>query len=532
MHSDSWTPHRRQWLQWAGSAAATLASPCSFAQSLPSTSWPVTEQLFGLGVASGDPAPDGMVLWTRLMPSPQRPLLGPTPVRWELAHDAQFRQIVQSGETMAEPGWGHSVHVEVRGLPPVRWYHYRFLADGEASTVGRTCTAPAPNSRPAQLRLVFASCQRWEHGFYTAWQHALRDDPELVLFLGDYIYEYATPPSLDGLARTQPLPYPRTLQDYRDRYALHKSDAHLQAMHAHCPWIVTWDDHEVENDYAGHEGVGDHEAFLRKRLAAWQAFYENMPLRASTLSRGISAPQIYRRLPWGQLADLLVLDARQYRTIQACRSAGKKNNGSVVPADCAELAAAARSFLGQEQERWLSDRFKDNSAARNPDLRWNVLCQQTLFAPRHYPNGHQATDSWDGYPAARSRLLQALQQYAPRNTVLLGGDIHQNYVCRIHAPDASGAVSNDTPVLASEFCGTSITSHAGTTQAKVDAIVRRNPQVLFARCEERGYGLCNITPQQWTTRLQALNDPLDARSGIHTQASFAVVDREPGPVQL
>ncbi|MGE8319760.1 MAG: alkaline phosphatase D family protein [Comamonas sp.] len=532
MHADLWNLRRRQWLQWTGGAAALLAARGSLDQPLPANPWPVTEQLFGLGVASGDPAPDGMVLWTRLMPGPRRPLLGPQPVRWELADDAQFRRIVQSGETVAEPGWGHSVHVEVHGLPPGRWYHYRFLADGETSAVGRTCTAPAPGSRPERLRLVFASCQRWEHGYYTAWQHALREDPELVLFLGDYIYEYATPPKPDGLARTQPLPYPHTLQDYRDRYALHKSDAHLQAMHAHCPWIVTWDDHEVENDYAGEAGVGHGEAFLRKRLAAWQAFYENMPLRASTLARGLAAPQVYRRQPWGQLADLLVLDARQYRDIQACRSAGEKSNGSVLPADCADLARDTRSFLGLEQERWLHECFHNNSTSRNPDLRWNVICQQTLFAPRRFANGKQSTDSWDGYPAARSRLLQALQQAAPRNTVLLGGDIHQNYVCRVHAPDASGQIGNDTPVLASEFCGTSITSRSGTTQARVDAIVRHNPQVLFARCEERGYGLCDITPQQWTTHLRALDDPLNPHSGIHTQASFAVADRQAGPVRL
>ena len=513
---------RRQWVQRAALAAAATA--------LPRWAWlqptPLAANPFALGVASGDPAPDGMVLWTRLLPSPGEPLPAQT-VHWELAHDEGFARIVQKGQATAAPERGHSVHVEVRGLEPGRWYHYRFMLGQATSATGRTCTAPALHALPGRLRVAFASCQRWEHGHYAAWRHVCNDQPDLVLFLGDYIYEYATPKNTEGLARTHTLRYATTLADYRDRYALHKSDPALQAAHAACPWAVTWDDHEVQNDYAGGTNAqADAAAFLTQRAAAWQAFYENMPLRATALAGAqFDRLQVYRRLPWGRLAQLHLLDDRQHRALQACRKPGATNAGSVRPADCAELADPTRSLLGPAQEQWLDAGLAAD--AKNDHTRWSVLAQQTLFSPRRYPSGQVATDGWDGYPAARERLLQSVQRHSPRNTVLLGGDIHQNYVCNVHAPGAGG----DRPVLASEFCGTSISSRAGTTQDKVDAIARHNPHVLLARCEERGYGLADITPEQWTTTLRAVDNPLDPHSSAHTLARFVVQDRKPGPVR-
>jgi len=249
-----------------------------------------------------------------------------------------------------------------------------------------------------------------------------------------------------------------------------------------------------------------------------------MPLRAAALNApAFQGLQIYRRLAWGQLARLHVLDARQYRDRQACRPQGSGSAGAVLPASCAELADPRRSLLGWQQEAWLQAGLAQD--ARTRAARWSVLAQQTLFAPRHYPSGLQSTDSWDGYPAARGRLLQALAQQPPRNTVLLGGDIHQNYVCNVLAqPDGGGA-----PILASEFCGTSISSRSGTTQSRLDAIRQHNPHVLLARCEERGYGLSDITPTQWTTELRAVRDPLDAGSDAYTLARFVVEDGRPGP---
>ena len=519
---------RRTFLQQA-TVAATAAS-------LPRWSWSQPPALgttpFVLGVASGDPTPDGVVLWTRLLFSePGHALMAHT-VRWEVAHDERFARIVQKGEATALPALGHSVHVELRGLAPDRWYHYRFMLGGAASTTARTRTAPAPGDMPAALRVAFASCQRWEHGHYAAWRHLAADQPDLVLFLGDYIYEYATPRDTAGLARTHTLRLATNLADFRDRYALHKSDSALQAAHATCPWSVTWDDHEVQNDYAADSGRDSGpdagELFLAMRGAAWQAFYENMPLRATSLLRSATSDpwhqlQIYRRLRWGRLAHIHLLDSRQYRSWQACRAAGSGSAGAVRPAQCADLAAPNRTLLGAVQERWLDAGLAADAGVQDT-TRWSVLAQQTLFSPRHYPSGVVSTDSWDGYPAARARLLQAVAGHAPRNTVLLGGDIHQNYVCRVHAP------GEDAPVVASEFCGTSISSRSGTTQDKVDAVVRQNPHVLLARCDLRGYGLADITPARWTTTLRVVTAPLRADSAVTTLARFVVEDKRPGPL--
>ncbi|HRG04568.1 MAG TPA: alkaline phosphatase D family protein, partial [Acidovorax defluvii] len=311
---------RRAFLQRAALVAA--------AGTLPRWAWsnhPLQHDPFALGVASGDPTPDGVVLWTRLLPTQHGDLSDPFTVRWELADDPAFRRIVQRGQATALPALGHSVHVELTGLAPARWYHYRFMLGDAISATGRTRTAPAADAMDAHLRIAFASCQRWEHGHYAAWRHLCADQPDLVLFLGDYIYEYASPPATTGLARVHALRHASTLADFRDRYALHKSDPALQAAHAACPWAVTWDDHEVQNDYAGAQGKGsqgDPVAFLALRSAAWQAFYENMPLRAaSLLAPDFGALQVYRRLRWGRLAQVHLLDTRQHRQWQACRPA-------------------------------------------------------------------------------------------------------------------------------------------------------------------------------------------------------------------
>lgn len=516
---------RRAFLRKAILAAA--------ATQLPRWAWSNAPALqsnpFALGVASGDPTPDGVVLWTRLVLADPALMQATHTVRWEVAHDARFAQIVQKGEASAQPALGHSVHVELRGLAPGHWYHYRFMLGDAISATGRTRTAPAPGDLPATLRIGFASCQRWEHGHYAAWHHLVADQPDLVLFLGDYIYEYATPKNTTDLTRTHNLRHATTLADFRDRYALHKSDPALQAAHAACPWAVTWDDHEVQNDYASGTGKGDDGSFLTLRGAAWQAFYENMPLRAASLNGPASgtrwdALQVYRRLRWGRLAHIHLLDSRQYRTWQACRTPQSTSAGAVRAADCADLASPARTLLGAMQEQWLDTGLAADAHTKDT-THWSVLAQQTLFSPRHYPSGVTSADSWDGYPAARARLLQAVAQHAPRNTVLLGGDIHQNYVCRVHAnPDRP-----ESPVVASEFCGTSISSRSGTTQDKVDAIARHNPHVLLARCDQRGYGLADITPTRWTTTLRVLDDPLRADSAATTLARFVVEDGRPGP---
>ncbi|GKS82499.1 alkaline phosphatase D family protein [Acidovorax sp. SUPP1855] len=516
----AWAAGVAAWPRWAAAGTAALR-----------------HDPFTLGVASGDPSTEGMVLWTRLVPAEPGAWNRPIAVRWEVAHDDAFRRIVQRGTATALPEFAHSVHVELQGLAPGRWYHYRFLQGDAVSATGRTRTAPAAGDVAPGLRIAFASCQRWEHGHYAAWADMCRQSPDLVLFLGDYIYEYASPKDPAGLARVHGLRLAHTLADYRDRYALHKSDPSLQAAHALCPWATTWDDHEVQNDYAGIHGRGDDADFLAMRTAAWQAFYEHTPLRTASLAAsGFGALQVYRALPWGRMATIHLLDARQFRDRQACRAEGSSGAGAVRPGDCAELQAPGRSFLGAAQERWLDAGLAADArgggvgSAIGDGTRWSVIAQQTLFSPRHYPSGVQSTDSWDGYPAARQRLLQSVARHAPRNTVLLGGDIHQNYVCNVMAP-AESPGSPTARVLASEFCGTSISSRSGTTQDKVDAIARHNPHVLLARCDLRGWGLAEVTPRRWTTTLRTVDDPLRADSGASTLARFVVEDGRPGPVR-
>ena len=525
------TPSRRQFLIASSLASAVGALPA----------WARAGELlahnpFTLGVASGDSQPDNILIWTRLtapldyLGSDIAPDLPPQTVHWQVAHDEQFRQPVAQGQTRTTAAQGHALHVQVHGLNPDRWYFYRFRCGNAFSATGRSRTAPAAGAAVQKLRMAVASCQRWEHGFYTAWADAAQAAPDLVLFLGDYIYEYAQPAKPEALARPQPLRTAQTLQDYRDRYALHKSDAHLQAAHAACNWSVIWDDHEVENDYAAQYGRGDSAHFLERRTAAWQAFYENMPLRSGVLQPGFQGMHLYRSLQWGNLARLHLLDGRQYRDLQACRPESKASTGTVNPADCPALQDPARSFLGWEQERWLARQLQADGRKAADATRWSTLVQTTLFAARNFSNGRQSTDSWDGYPQARQRLVQQINEIRPRNSVLLGGDIHQNYVCAI-AAQADRAPDTSNPVIASEFCGTSISSRSGTTQDKVDAIAAHNPQVLFARSEERGYSLIELTPKAMTTTLRAVTNPLQADSSIYTLARFVVEDRKPGPVK-
>lgn len=526
------TPDRRRFLMASSLATAVGALP-NWARATES----LTHNPFTLGVASGDPEPDNILIWTRLtaplsyLGTSDVPDLAAQTVHWEVAHDAQFRRPVAQGQTQARAEWGHAVHVQVNGLSPDRWYFYRFRCGDAFSTTARCRTAPMAGADVRQLRLAVASCQRWEHGFYSAWADAAQAAPDLVLFLGDYIYEYAQPTKPDGLARPQPLRTAQTLQDYRDRYALHKSDAHLQAAHAVCNWSVIWDDHEVENDYAAQYGRGDSAHFLARRMAAWQAFYENMPLRVGALQRSFQGLALYRSLQWGKLARLHLLDGRQYRDLQACRTPGKASTGTIDIEACTTLQDPARSFLGRDQERWLGQQLLADGQNAVSTPRWTALVQPTLLSPRRFHNGKQSTDSWDGYPLARQRLVRQISETRPRNTVVLGGDIHQNYVCAIPA-QADQAPDRANPVIASEFCGTSISSHSGTTQARVDAIMTHNPQVIYARSEERGYSLVAITPEAMTTELRAVSDPLKADSSLYTLARFRVEDRRPCPVKI
>jgi alkaline phosphatase D len=500
-------------------ALLKLALATAAAGSLSSCSWSrirIDGNPFTLGVASGSPTHDSVVLWTRLLGAlPDAPIA----VRWEVADDERFSKIVARGEQQARPELAHSVHVEVAGLEPDRWYFYRFMLGDAVSTVGRTRTMPAPGAAASRLRLAYASCQRWEHGYFSAYKHMVRENLDVVLFLGDYIYEY---PAAANAVRIPPGGWVTTLDDYRERYALHRGEPEVQAMHAACPWITTWDDHEVQNDYVGlvpgNSGppVAD---FAKRRAAAYQAYYEHMPLRASVLTRAVEGlrsgaeTRIYTQQRFGTLANIVMLDGRQYRDDHVCNPGGTLGSATLDPQTCAAWEDPKRSMLGAAQEQWLGGVFAQRGAT------WTILGQQTLFAQRDFKPGAGRmlwNDGWDGYTAARRRLTESLLRNGTPNPVFLGGDVHENWVGHVkldyQRPDSAAA--------AVEFCGTSITSRA----FKYDAapVLAENPHFVFADNQRKGYGVVEFTPQRLTTTLRVVDDVTKPDTRIETLASFAV----------
>ncbi len=522
---------RRRLLELATAATAPLWQPRS-AWSQGKLLSGFTENLFKLGVASGSPTHDGLVLWTRLV---SFDLLGqsvlsalPVAVQWELAHDEGFVRMAQRGQAQALPELAHSVHVELQGLDPDRWYFYRFIAGGVASPVGRTRTFPAPGMQASMLRLAYASCQKWEDGYFSAYTHMLRENLDVVLFLGDYLYE--TPGTTSRIRRPNPTPsggWLLTLDDYRARYALYKAEPELQAMHAACPWLMTWDDHEVQNDYAGltpghsgksSSGVTD---FAARRAAAYQAYYEHMPLRASVLTqapKGLSAGaemRLYSHVSFGNLANITMLDSRQYRSPQACTPDGKLGSGALDPRTCPSWSDPTRSLLGSVQEQWLERKLQAAGTAI-----WNIMGQQTLFGQRDFRPGPEQffwNDGWDGYAPARQRLTHSLQHYHVPNPVFLGGDVHENWVGHVKA-DYNNPNSESLGV---EFCGTSITSRSsGST--KTAAWLAENPHFVFANTERKGYGVVEFTPKRLTTTLRVVDQVTEHNSQIETLEKFEV----------
>jgi alkaline phosphatase D len=477
---------------------------------------------FSLGVASGSPLPDSVILWTRILADPLNAAsTAPVAVsvRWEVAEDEGFRRIAAKGTASALPALAHSVHVDVTGLAPGRWYWYRFMLGDAVSPVGRTRTAPAPDAMPAMLKLAVASCQHWEFGSYGAHRQIAAAAPDLVAFLGDYIYEWG-PYRLQHPSKAVRTDESFTLAEYRARYAQYKSDPDLQAAHQAAPWIVTWDDHEVENDYANDRDLRQAPDFLARRGAAYQAFYEHMPLRLPP-QRDYAKFRIFQRYDWGRLARFHVLDDRQHRARHACEPAT-----SVRRRDCAELRDPGRTMLGAEQEAWLTAGLGSSGS------RWNIIAQQTLMAQSTQTkiiapdDGRFWMDGWDGYPMARQRLFDTLAKSRAANPLVLSGDVHTFYAAELRS-DFYRPVSAANPILATEFCGTSVTS-SSRPQARTLEYIDMNPHIKYGRSDKRGFMLMEVTPAKTTTNFVALDDVRDARSGIATVASFVVNAGQPG----
>jgi len=480
---------------------------------------------FSLGVASGYPQPAGFTLWTRLAPLPEVPGGGMAPeivpVTWEVAHDEVFRDVVASGTAYATPQWAHSVHIEVSGLQANRQYWYRFAAGGARTQPARARTLPTLQSRPTRLRFALASCQHYEQGYFNAYQYITTDEPDLVFHVGDYIYESSWGREL---VRRHNIPEPVTLEDYRIRYAQYKTDPDLQAAHAACPWLATWDDHEVENDYAGDrsENLDAPEWFLARRAAAYKAWYEHMPAPRSMVPLGPYA-RIYTRASFGNLASFFVLDDRQYRSPQACPRPGRGGSNTVDVAACADLADPKRTMLGAAQEQWLEAQLAGSRA------RWNFIVQQTpmaQFDQKPGPGRAAWTDGWDGYPAARKKLLDFVASKKIANPVVLGGDVHSFNVNHLKLDFDDPA----SPIVASEIIGTSITAQAWP-QERLAPLLADNPHMTFSDGRYRGYARFDLSRERLSADLRAMESVQRRDAACNTLASFAVEDGRPGAVK-
>ncbi len=483
---------------------------------------------FTMGVASGDPDASSVVLWTKLAPKPTDPDGGMKPenvkVTWELAEDEGFKKEVKTGTSVATPQLGHSVHVEVEGLKPDRWYWYRFRAGDAVSMIGRTRTLPASDASPDKLKFSFVSCQHFEQGFFTGYEHMAKDDLDLVFHLGDYIYEYPNnPKSTYKLVRTHSGPKGQkiqTLDEYRERHVQYRLDPNLHAMHAKCPWFVTWDDHEFDNNYANDisekKGI-DPAKFLVQRAAAYQAYYEMMPLRKACMPKGPDM-KIYRKASFGRLAEFLILDTRQYRTDQP--------NGDGLKPLNEEAMKPSNTLLGKEQRGWLMKSLLSSQSE------WNVLAQQVMMGlaqlgkVKDTDEPTYSMDQWPGAAQERIDLMKFMQDRKIPNPVVLTGDIHSNWVNDLHVDDRKP----ETPVVATEFVGTSISSGGkGIAVPKgLDELLKANPFIKFHN-RERGYVRCVVTPEKWTSEYIVVEDVTKEKdSKVLTRETFVVEAGKPG----
>jgi alkaline phosphatase D len=497
-----------------GGCAAALAAPALLvARAAPR----FAADPFTLGVASGYPTPDGIVLWTRLASDPLNG--GGMPdavvdVDWEVADDPAFARVVARGTAAAVPELAHSVHVEVRGLWPAREYWYRFRAADAASTAGRTHTAPEPGTPVAAMRFAFGSCQQYEQGYFAAYRDMAGRDLDLMVHLGDYIYETSWG---SRLVRRHHGGIPIVLDEFRERYALYRTDRDLQAAHAAFPWLVTWDDHEVANDYTADRSprTPDPRQFLKIRAAAYQAWYEHMPVPARMRPRGADA-MIYGRHRFGDLVDIYLLDGRQYRSPHVCLPG--RDTAPLV--DCAARHAEERTYFGQTQEAWLASELRSVRGG------WTVLAQQTLMAEMDRGGDDRHLfwmDGWDGYPAARRRLLDDLAARGGGDALVLSGDVHSFWAADLRRDFAT----TRSPAVATEFAGGAITAEGPSAKSVANALAR-NPHLKYGRADKRGYAIVALDKSRCEIEFRGVENEKDPQSAIGTLARFTVARGKPG----
>lgn len=514
---------RRRFLTGTGAAAwlAATGTLAGVTASRASAQGRTTADPFRLGVASGDPLPDAVVLWTRLVPEPFDPFGGmpakDQTVRWQVAEDESFRRVVRSGTVTARPEHVHSVHVDVDGLRPWRHYFYRFRWGRHLSPTGRTRTAPSADQRDTEVSLALASCQKWDDGLYTVHRAIAEADHDVVMFVGDYIYE--SPIAGDGGVRGGSRPEvvdkrAISLDEYRLRYTLHRLDPDLQAAHAAAPWVVTLDDHEVENNWCGPYSLSmDTPEFLVRRANALRAYWEHLPFRRAQRPNGPDV-QLYRRLRYGQLVDFQVLDTRQYRSNQVAEGAW------VAPDE--ESRDPSRTITGDRQEKWILDGLGSSPA------RWKALVQQVLMMPVDKAAGDEVASpmgTWEGYSASRDRVLGGLADRGVENLVVLTGDVHNHFAGDLRRDFADPA----SPVVGSEFVTSSISSAGdGVDQSNFHrTILAEGPHVKFAN-GQRGYVACRVGSKTWTTDFRVADRVETPGGTVSSRARFVVEAGHPG----
>ena len=480
---------------------------------------------FALGVASGRPRADGMVLWTRLLvgDADRQSVSDAMTVHVEVFADPALRQRVHTTTQVTDASRGHSVHVHLKNLKPSTDYWDRFRQGHALSSVGHTRTSPSHTADVSSLRIALTSCQHYEQGQYVAHQDIAQQAFDFVLFVGDYIYESS---NAQYALRKHNTEEPKTLAQYRLRYEQYKRDPMLQAAHAAHPWVMMWDDHEVVNDYANDvdRQYTTKEVFLLRRAAAYQAYFEHQPvlLGPDPDSAAQASMRLYDHFHWGRLADVWTLDCRQYRSAQACRD--PLRGGGRMVMQCDALSDPQRTMLGWEQEQWLEKTLRPSNRT------WKLLAQATQISSTSVPapaGRAYWNDAWDGYPEARKRLLQNVAAANLKNVVTLGGDVHMNVAANLRM-----AINDpQSPVLASEFVTTSITSR-GMGDKALATIRESNADLLHARADERGYTAITVTPDTLRCDFKTTAFPAGSESGFKTQASYVVHKDTPGPQKI
>jgi len=525
------TPTRRTVLKTTAAAAATTAAAGSVALSEASAASAATTRYFRHGVASGDPRPTAVVLWTRLTPiEAAAPGSGKGPravVTWQVATDEDFRRVVRSGSFHTGPSRDHTVKLDATGLQPARWYFYRFHYNGVSSPAGRTRTAPAVDASPDHLRFGVVSCSHWESGYFAAYRHlAKRDDLHAVLHLGDYIYEYGAG---DGVCAHVPSHEILSLADYRQRHAQYKSDRDLQALHARYPWIVTWDDHEVANDRwkdgaENHdEGEGD---YLARRARAYKAYDEWMPVRLDGTVALNDGTRIYRRLAFGTLAEISMLDLRSYRDQQVSGPTAQLDSSRTITGD--PQMVWLKGMLSRTQSQW---KVIGTSVMITPWVTADL--PDEMVAPIAETTGQPIDgtgfnpDAWDGYTADRREVLDHIEAGNIKDVVFVTGDVHSAWACEL--PFDSGNPLSESGGV--EFVCTSVTSDnidditgappRTLTVVAEEAIKASNPQVKYLNYDDHGYSVLDLTRERTQMDYFVLADKHDKSTTASWTASYA-----------